>query len=87
MALEEPNCILIPNEYIDFYQRLVSPAATVVFLCICRYNYGWPFKWGKMTVDILKDMSALSKSTIEKAIKELLKYDVITPNLDVNEQE
>jgi len=77
MAIPRLNHTQLPNEFIDKYMHQVSPAATKVFLAICRKTIGWH----KMTDDIsstqLIEMTGMSKNTVKSAVDELVEIGLI----------
>ena len=65
----------IDDEYLNGYARLLSPAATLVYLAFCRHankkQQSWP------SYELLRTKLGLAMATISRAIKELEAWNII----------
>ncbi len=77
MAIPRLNHTQLPNEFIDRYMHQVSPAATKVFLAICRKTIGWHKTTDEISTSQLIEMTGLSRNTVKSAVEELIKIGLI----------
>lgn len=77
MAIPRLNHTQLPNEFIDTYMHQVSPAATKVFLAVCRKTIGWHKATDEISISQLIEMTGLTRNTIKTAVEELINFDLI----------
>jgi len=77
VAVPKPNYTQTPNRFIDEYMNQVSPAATKIYLTICRKTIGWHKDTEDISLSQIMKLTGLSKNTALRATDELENFDLI----------
>lgn len=77
MAVPKPNYTQTPNRFIDEYMNQVSPAATKIYLTICRKTIGWHKDTEDISLSQIVKLTGLSKNTALRATEELEQFNLI----------
>lgn len=78
------NYTIIPNVIFDKWMCILKPCDYLVLLCICRHSLSLDDISNGAQVGDIEKRTSIARITIKKAIKELLKHELIRqcdPNL------
>jgi phage replication O-like protein O len=72
-----PNFTMIPNVIFDYWMKKLSHPTFKVLLCICRHTMGWNRRDTGISYKEIHLETKVARSTVQKAIEELIKKDLI----------
>ena len=83
--IDKPNYTQIPNVIFDYWMPKLSLGAQSILFAICRKTFGWHKTSDTISKNQLMNCTGMSKNTIQKAIEELEKLQLLVKHCSKNE--
>lgn len=83
MTFKDPDCIQIPNHFIDDIAPKLTNDELRVMLYIIRYRFGFKKSIFQLTSEHISKKTGLPESNVEDALVSLINKEMVIKNLEI----